>query len=135
MSYKPSTEKIPVLTKKNFTEWELQVEAYLKQCDLINFITENAAAPGEPAEAKIFKSSRLKTSGILQGLLGTVYYPKFKNALTENNPYRMWEAVKDHFTSKAITNQSLVFNEFLDLSFKGNDIPTFMSISRITSRR
>ncbi|KAI7939880.1 hypothetical protein MJO28_013532 [Puccinia striiformis f. sp. tritici] len=126
MSYKPSTEKIPVLTKKNFTEWELQVEAYLKQCDLINFITENAAAPGEPAEAKIFKSSRLKTSGILQGLLGTVYYPKFKNALTENNPYRMWEAVKDHFTSKAITNQSLVFNEFLDLSFKGNDIPTFI---------
>ncbi|POW06688.1 hypothetical protein PSTT_08792 [Puccinia striiformis] len=90
-SIKPSTERIPILNKKNFTEWELQVEAYLKQCDLINFIESNEA-----------------------------------NSLTENSPFRMWEAVKDHFTSKAITNQSLVYNEFLDLDFKGNDISAFI---------
>ncbi|POW06336.1 hypothetical protein PSHT_10415 [Puccinia striiformis] len=125
-SIKPSTERIPILNKKNFTEWELQVEAYLKQCDLINFIESNEAVPSDKDEAKIFKKSKLKTSGILQALLGTIYYPKFKNSLTENSPFRMWEAIKDHFTSKAITNQSLVYNEFLDLDFKGNDIAAFI---------
>ncbi|POV98171.1 hypothetical protein PSHT_14176 [Puccinia striiformis] len=126
MSSKPSTERIPILNKKNFKEWELQVEAYLKQCDLINFIESNEAVPSDKDDAKIFKKSKLKTSGILQGLLGTIYYPKFKNSLTENSPFRMWEAIKDHFTSKKITNQSLVYNEFLDLDFKGNDIAAFI---------
>ncbi|KAI9631648.1 hypothetical protein KEM48_014651 [Puccinia striiformis f. sp. tritici PST-130] len=45
----------------------------------------------------------------------------------------MWEAIKDHFTSKAITNQSLVYNEFLDLDFKGNDIAAFILILPTTS--
>ncbi|KNE87493.1 hypothetical protein PSTG_19122 [Puccinia striiformis f. sp. tritici PST-78] len=110
MSSKPSTERIPLLNKKNFKEWELQVEAYLKQCDLFNFIESNEAVPSDKDDAKIFKKSKLRTSGILQALLGTIYYPKFKNSLTENSPFRMWEAIKDHFTSKAITNQSLVYN-------------------------
>ncbi|KAI7932968.1 hypothetical protein MJO28_017896 [Puccinia striiformis f. sp. tritici] len=126
MSSKPSTERIPLLNKKNFKEWELQVEAYLKQCDLFNFIESNEAVPSDKDDAKIFKKSKLRTSGILQALLGTIYYPKFKNSLTENSPFRMWEAIKDHFTSKAITNQSLVYNEFLDLDFEGNDIAAFI---------
>ncbi|POV94961.1 hypothetical protein PSTT_16567 [Puccinia striiformis] len=126
MSSKPSTERIPLLNKKNFKEWELQVEAYLKQCDLFNLIESNEAVPSDKDDAKIFKKSKLRTSGILQALLGTIYYPKFKNSLTENSPFRMWEAIKDHFTSKAITNQSLVYNEFLDLDFEGNDIAAFI---------
>ncbi|POV98103.1 hypothetical protein PSTT_14648, partial [Puccinia striiformis] len=77
MSSKPSTERIPLLNKKNFKEWELQVEAYLKQCDLFNFIESNEAVPSDKDDAKIFKKSKLRTSGILQALLGTIYYPKF----------------------------------------------------------
>jgi hypothetical protein len=127
MNDKPSSASIPTLTNYNFVEWSIQVEGYLKECDCYSFISENEAPPDNPTDLKNFKTKKTRTSGVLQRTMGTSNYSKFKTSTTENDPYQMWKVLKAHYLLSEIANQSKVYNDFLDFTFKGSDISNFLT--------
>ena len=73
----------------------------------------------------------MKASGALQQYMGMVSYQKFATTSTKDNPRAMWLKLKQHYQSSAIANQAKVYNDFLSLRFKGNDIDQF--ITNLTS--
>jgi hypothetical protein len=106
MNDKPSTANIPTLSSYNFVDWSIQVEGYLKECNLYLFISEDEPPPVTPSEFKTFKSHKTKTSGVLQRTMGTANYSKFKTDTAKNDPFQMWKKLKAHYVSSSWFHQS-----------------------------
>jgi hypothetical protein len=52
MNDKPANANIPMLTSYNFVDWSIQVEGYLKECNLYSFISKNEPPPVTPTGLK-----------------------------------------------------------------------------------
>ncbi|KAA1098650.1 hypothetical protein PGTUg99_050107 [Puccinia graminis f. sp. tritici] len=126
MNDKSSNPSIPTLSNVNWDMWSMLVEGYMKQHDLYSFISETEADPTDAAELKSFKSKKLKASGVLQQYMGITNYQKFRTKDTKDDPRAMWLKLEGHYQSNAISNQAKVYNDFIALKFKGNDIESFI---------
>ncbi|KNZ46050.1 uncharacterized protein VP01_7604g2 [Puccinia sorghi] len=86
MTNQLSNPNIPILSSYNWVLWKIVIEGYLKQHDLYSFINSSEATPADPAEAKLFKSRKTKTSGVLQQYMVIVNYQKFATEQTKDEP-------------------------------------------------
>ncbi|KAA1110912.1 hypothetical protein PGT21_050257 [Puccinia graminis f. sp. tritici] len=127
MNDKTTNPAIPVLSNLNWDLWSMMIEGYMKQHDLYPFISSTQAEPTDVTELKSFNTRKMKASGVLQQYMGITNYQKFKTETTKDDPREMWLKLEGHYQSKAISNQWKVYNDFLALRFKGNDIESFIS--------
>ena len=131
MTNQVSHPNLPTLTNLYWVLWKILLEGYMKQHNLYLFISSNNPIPADNAEGKIFKTKKMKASGILQKYMGLVNYQNFATDKNKDDPRAMWLALEKYYQSNAIANQAKVYNNFLALKFKGTNINQF--ITNITS--
>ena len=77
---------LPTLTNLNWVMWQISIEGCMKQNNLYFFILTEEPVPTDAAEAKLFKTQKMKASRVLQQYMGMVNYQKFAAEATKNNP-------------------------------------------------
>ncbi|PLW19228.1 hypothetical protein PCASD_16610 [Puccinia coronata f. sp. avenae] len=65
MTDRVSHPNLPTLTNLNWVLWKISIEGYMKQHDLYLFISSDDPIPANNAEAKIFKTKKMKASGVV----------------------------------------------------------------------
>lgn len=117
---------LPSLSKTNFGTWKTEIVRYLMVNDLSQFLEEQAE-PSSPHEIALFRSKKSKTAGILIFQVDEMYINKFYAEFRTEDPAIIWKAIVSHFESNSDENQAKVFLDFLTLSFKSNNLATFLA--------
>jgi hypothetical protein len=127
MTDQVSHPNLPTLTNLNWVLWKILIEGYMKQHNIYSFISRHNPIPADNAKAKIFKTKKMKALDVLHQCMVLVNHQKFASDENKDYPRAMWLALEKHYESNAIANQAEVYNNFLALKFKENDIDQFIT--------
>ncbi|KNZ58766.1 uncharacterized protein VP01_1866g5 [Puccinia sorghi] len=97
------------------------------QHGLYKFLTNSIplAVAADPAKKKDWDEKQIRVTGILYQCIGETNHQHFITKDNTEDPYKSWSALVGYYESKSIQNQSIVFQEFLALTYKSS-ISTFL---------
>ncbi|KNZ43992.1 uncharacterized protein VP01_962g2 [Puccinia sorghi] len=117
-------KNLPVLTATNFSAWKIKVQGYCMQHGLYRFLTD-PTAPSDPAKIEDWKEKRIRVTGILYQCIGETNHQRFVKTENAKDPHAIWKALTDYYESNSVQNQSLVYQDFLALTYKSS-LATFL---------
>ncbi|KNZ52123.1 uncharacterized protein VP01_3685g2 [Puccinia sorghi] len=117
-------KNLPVLTSSNFTSWKIRVQGYCMQHGLYKFLTNNIP-PAEPAKKEDWDEKRSCVTGILYQFIGETNHQRFVTSKNAKDPCKIWTALIRYYKLNSIQNQSIVYQEFLALTYR-NSVGTFL---------
>jgi hypothetical protein len=110
-------KNLPVLTGSNSTAWKIKVQGYCMQHGLHKYLT-NPNPPADDAKREDWDDKRMKVVGILYQTMGEHNHHRFINKDNAKDPQAIWNALIGYYKSSSVQNQSLVYQEFLALTYK-----------------
>ncbi|PLW36746.1 hypothetical protein PCANC_14583 [Puccinia coronata f. sp. avenae] len=73
---------------------------------------------GEATSLADWEDKRIKVTGILYQCIGKTNYQRFISKDNAKDPHAIWEALIGYYESNSVQNQSVVYQEFLALTYK-----------------
>jgi hypothetical protein len=89
------------------------------QHGLYRYLT-NPNPPAEATSLADWEDKRIKVTGILYQCIGKTNYQRFISKDNTNDPHAIWEALIGYYESNSVQNQSVVYQEFLALTYKSS---------------
>ncbi|KNZ48933.1 uncharacterized protein VP01_531g14 [Puccinia sorghi] len=117
-------KNLPSLTGTNFNAWKIKVQGYCMQHGLYKFLT-SSIPPADPVKREDWDDKRIKVTGILYQCIGETNHQRFITKDNTEDPHKIWTELLGYYESSSVQNQSIVYQEFLALTFKSN-LATFL---------
>ncbi|KNZ61392.1 hypothetical protein VP01_1406g1 [Puccinia sorghi] len=124
---KTALETIPQLTEENYPIWKDKMEALLELRGLLGTLNSPARAlfPDDNAELKLLLISKMDSV-------------THNNVVTSDNrdsAKALWQSIKEQFASSQSSNRARVFNNFLYLVFREDNIEQFVTETKVAIKK
>jgi hypothetical protein len=117
-------KNLPTLTLSNFSSWKIKIQGYCMQHGLYKYLT-NPNPPAKATSLADWEDKRIKVSGILYQCMGETNHQRFIKKDNAKDPHTIWTALVGYYESNSVQNQSVVYQEFLALTYKSS-VATFL---------
>ncbi|KNZ53989.1 hypothetical protein VP01_3083g3 [Puccinia sorghi] len=124
---KTALEKIPQLTEENYPIWKDKMEALLELRGLLTSLNSETQA--------LFSDKNAELMLLLISKMDSVTHNNVFTSDNQDLDKALWKSIKERFASSQSSNRARVFNNFLYLVFKENNIKQFLTETKIAIKK
>ncbi|KNZ58329.1 hypothetical protein VP01_1951g5 [Puccinia sorghi] len=124
---KTTLETIPQLTEENYPIWKDKMEALLELRGLLTTLNSDARA--------LFADDNAELELLLISKMDSVTHNNVVTSDNRDSAKALWKSIKERFASSQSSNRARVFNNFLYLVFKEDNIEQFVTETKIAIKK